>query len=340
LYSDRVALIATVLFCWVPSSLFFLAPYSEGLFALEIVVVLALLERERYLAAAVVAGIASATSPESVALTLAIVVAAVLARRAWYAIVGYAVVSGLGLFCYMGFLWVRFSNPFEFVSVQRDWRRSEHFPFVGLYRNILALRHFLVGPGPAPGGSQVTFANFRAIWVLDDAALVVAALLVFALAYMCWTRRPAGGWWAPVAHLVPDAAGEVAVAGETPLAGEPARADGVDRPVPADVADAPTGRVVIGADTPSEKAPIPVSFVVVSFVIVLLAACTTISPYAQANWASSEGEARFVSIAMPLYVGAALVLRRSAGLIAFAIGTSVVLALVFQALFNLGYWVT
>jgi hypothetical protein len=304
LYSTRVALIATVLFCWVPSSLFFLSPYSEGLFALLIVSVLALLERQRFLAAAVVAAFASATSPESFALTAAIVVAAVMAGKAVRWVVAYAAISAVGIACYMVFLWARYGNPFEFVAVQRDWGRSEHPPFVGLYRNILALRDFLVGPSPAPGGTRVTWANFRWVWLLDDAALVVAAFVVLALVYLCVTRWPTGGRRA--------AQGEV-------------------------------GGLLEGAGAGGggyETAPVPVSFVVVSFLIVLLAACTTISPYAKPVWASSEGEARFVSVAMPLYVGAALVVRRSAFLVAFAVGTSVILALLFQAMYNLGYWVT
>jgi hypothetical protein len=295
LYSPRVALIAVLLFCWVPTSLFFLSPYSEGLFALEIAAVLALVERERFWAAAGIAAYASATSPESVALTLVIVVAAVMAGRGVARVVAYAVVSGLGLAAYACFLWARFGDPFEFVRVQQDWRRSEQLPFVGLYRNVLALKDYLVGPGPRAGGTTPTWSNIRWVWVLDDVALVVAALLVVALAWLCASRWPSS-----------------------------------DRRVGSATATAPGG----------ESAPVPVSFVVVSFVVVALAACTTISPYARPVWASSEGEARFVSVAVPLYVGAALLVRRSAALIAFAVGTCAVGALLFQAMYNLGYWVT
>jgi hypothetical protein len=172
----------------------------------------------------------------------------------------------------------------------------------------LALRDFLVGPSPAPGGTRVTWANFRWVWLLDDAALVVAAFVVLALIYLCVTRWPTGGR---------RAAGGGAGGGLLEGGGSGA-----------------------GGGAGYETAPVPVSFVVVSFLIVLLAACTTISPYAKPMWASSEGEARFVSVAMPLYLGAALVVRRSAFLVAFAVGTSVILALLFQAMYNLGYWVT
>jgi hypothetical protein len=218
------------------------------------------------------------------------VIAAVLAGKAWRWVVLYAAISGLGIFAYTMFLWARFGRPTEFVTVQRYWRRSEHFPFVGLYRNVLALRHYLVGPGPPLGGTSPTFTNIRWVWLLDDGALVLGTVLAVALVVMCVSRWQSRG--------------------------EPGIALGL------------------------ETGPIPVSFVVVALVIVVLAACTTISPYALPTYASSEGEARFVSVAAPLYVSGALVIRRSTGLICFVVGGSVILALVFQAMYNLGYWLT
>jgi hypothetical protein len=43
---------------------------------------------------------------------------------------------------------------------------------------------------------------------------------------------------------------------------------------------------------------------------------------------------------VPLFVAGALVIRRRPSLVAFAVGGSVIVALVFQAMYNLGYWVT
>jgi mannosyltransferase PIG-V len=294
LYGQRIGLIATVLFCWFPASLFYLSPYSEALFALEIVAVLFLIERRRFLAASIVAAAASATSPESVALTIALVVAVLLAKKGVLRALVYGAISGTGLLAYGIFLWVRFGNPFEFISVQKFWMRSEHWPFVGLYRNVLALRHFLSGPGTPFGGAVPTNTNIRWMWLLDDASLVLAAVLFVAMVWMWRYRARSAG--------VPE------------LSVEPV--------------------------TSSEGAPIPVSFLIVSFVIVLLAACTTISPYALPTYASSEGEARFVSIVMPLYLSGALLVRRHVALICFAVGGCISLALLFQGMYNLGYWVT
>jgi hypothetical protein len=294
LYGQRVGLIATVLFCWFPASLFFLSPYSEALFTLEIIAVLSLIVGGQFLAASCVAAFASATSPESIALTIALIVASLMAGRGVVRTVGFGAISGIGLAGYAGFLWSRFHHPFEFISVQKYWMRSEHWPFVGLYRNVLALRHYLVGPGPAPGGTSVTFTNIRWVWLLDDSALVLSTILFVALAAMWWRRSRT--------RALNGAPGE-------PVLGTPA-------------------------------GPIPLSFLIVTFVIVLLAACTTISPYALPSYASSEGEARFVGIALPLYVSGALLIRRHAALVCFAVAGSVAIALLFQALYNLGYWVT
>jgi len=294
LFGQRVGIIATVLFCWFPASLFFMSPYSESLFALQILIVVSLVERRRFLSAALVAAYASATSPESVALSITLMVAVVLAGKCLVRAILYGALSGAGIAGYALFLWDRFGHPFEFISVEKYWKRTELFPFVGLYRNVLALRHFFVGAGPAPGGSTPTYANVKWIWLLDDASLVLAAALVMALGAL-WLYRSR------------------ARSGERPSA---LSGDG------------------------KEIAPIPVSLIIVSAVIVLLAACTTISPYALPQWASSEGEARFVGIAFPLYISGALIVRRHAALICLVIAGSVGLAILFQALFNLGYWVT
>lgn len=274
-FGNRTAVVATALYCWFPTSLFFLSPYSEALFTLEIVAVLWLLERRRFMFAAAVAGYASATSPESLALSAAIVLCAWLAGRGLVRATGYGLVSGVGFLAYGGFLWGRYGDPLEFMSAEKSWHRSENLPFVGLYRNVLALRDFFVGSGPAPSSPNVTYANIRAIWLLDDAMLLVASLFTLYL----------------VVRLV-------------------------------------------------RSRDIPVSWVVVSVVIVGIAACTTIYPYGSTHFASTEAEARFVSVAIPLFGAVSLWLRRRPGLTTVMLGTSIVAALFFQALYNLGYWVT
>jgi hypothetical protein len=290
-FGTRVALIATVLFCWVPISFFFMAPYSEALFACEIVLFLTFLERRWFLGAALVAAYASATSPESAALSIALMVTMLLARQGILRVAACGAISVAGITGYVLYLWAQLGHPFLFLTQQTFWKRTEHFPFVGLYRNVLALQHYVTGPGsPSPGGVYPTFTNIKWVWILDDAALVLASILVLWLGWLTVQR------WR--AHRAPTLA------------------------------------------LPTEKAPIPIAYVVVAFLIVGLATVTTIAPYAAPQWASSEGEARFVGVVMPLYVSGALAVRRWASLTSLAIGGFVVVTLVFQALFNLGYWIT
>jgi hypothetical protein len=87
-------------------------------------------------------------------------------------------------------------------------------------------------------------------------------------------------------------------------------------------------------------ATIPASWLVVAVVIVLIAACTTIYPYGATHFSSTESEARFVSVVMPLYGGAAVLLRRRPALASMVVSVSVVAAVLFQVLYNLGYWMT
>ncbi len=291
-FGGRVALVATALFAWYPASLFFLAPYSEALFALEIVGALALMERRRFFLAAAVAAAGSATSPESVALTVAIAVGALLVGRGLLRTAGYVVLSGVGLGAYVLYLWARFDKPFQLVSVQKLWHRSENPPFVGLYRNAVALEHYFVGAGPAAGGSSVTYANLRIVWILDDTMLFAAGvLLIWLVAAAILSRR--------------------------------ARRARRVRRLPALRATA-----------------LPATWLVFAAVIVLVAACTTIYPYGNTHFSSTESEARFVSLAVPLFAGAALLLRRWAGTTLAVVTASVMAAAFFQMLYNLGYWLT
>jgi hypothetical protein len=94
---------------------------------------------------------------------------------------------------------------------------------------------------------------------------------------------------------------------------------------------------------PAATAPpfsIPSPFVIVAVGIMLIGACTTIYPYGASHFASTEGEARFVSVVFPIYIAGGYLLRRRPALLFWVLGFSVAAALLFQALYNLGYWVT
>ena len=154
IFGPRVALIATALFCWFPASLFFLAPYSEALFALEILVVVTLIERNQLLAASIVAAFASATSPESIALTAAIMIAAVVARKGVQWVLLYGAVSLAGIGAYMLYLWSRFSDPVEFASVQNFGIAPRTFHSWGCIETSSHCDISSSDPGPPPADSS------------------------------------------------------------------------------------------------------------------------------------------------------------------------------------------
>jgi hypothetical protein len=288
-FGSRVALVATTLFCWIPGSVFFLAPYSEAMFALAVVAVATFVDRRRFWPAACVAGLASATSPDSAALTAAIVVVAWMAHRGWLRTVAYAAVSGVGLVSLMIWQWAIYGTPLQWQKSEWYWRRSFSFPFVYLYRNLTAIHDLLVGPGPAPNSTRPTFANLKWVWVLDDAMIVAATVVVvymLAVIYASYRRGSSGS------HRKTNA--------------------GIQ---------------------------LPLEWLVMAVVMWLIMACSAIYPYGT-HYASTEGEARWVIVMFPLFAAVALMVRRLPGMAMALVMASAAAALLYQGLFNFGYWMT
>jgi hypothetical protein len=182
----RVALVSTTLFCWFPTSVFFLAPYSEALFALEILMVATLVGKERWWWAAVVAGYATATSPEAVVLVAALAATALAARRGLARSIGYAAIGSAGGAAYVSYLGVRFDQPFAFIDVQSDFHRVTSAPFAGVIENVGAIHHALAGRSPALLGipnlsAAALWHNIAWMWSVDDVAIVLAVCALVAL---------------------------------------------------------------------------------------------------------------------------------------------------------------
>jgi hypothetical protein len=185
-FGTRVAVVSTALYCWFPTSVFYLAPYSEALFALEILAVAALVQRDRWWWAALVTGYATATSPEAVVLTASLVVAAVIARRGIWRTVAYALVGSLGIAGFVAFLGASFGTPFAFTQVQTDFHRVVVFPFSGLVRNIGAIVQVLAAHrsdvAVLPNlSADALWSNIAWMWFVDDVVLVAAVVALAVL---------------------------------------------------------------------------------------------------------------------------------------------------------------
>ncbi|HKR61642.1 MAG TPA: mannosyltransferase family protein, partial [Pyrinomonadaceae bacterium] len=125
-YGDQVAFYAVAGLCFFPSSLFFSAGYTESLALLLIVSFFLLLNKERYVLAALLAGLAVAT--RSTGLLLSIPLSIEIWRK--YSrdpkqLVRVAVpcllLATSGMWLYMIYLWARFDSPLAFVKGTRAW---------------------------------------------------------------------------------------------------------------------------------------------------------------------------------------------------------------------------
>lgn len=143
----QYAVMSALLILLYPTSFFFIATYSESLFALEIVALLALLKHKKWWWASAVIAVASATRVVGVGLVAILlgayfnIEAPVWNFRQWWKTisttmkpkliksVALALASSLGLLAYMIFLWINFGNPLYFAEVQSSFGvgRSESF---------------------------------------------------------------------------------------------------------------------------------------------------------------------------------------------------------------------
>lgn len=193
LFPDAVAGRAGWLLCWFPASVFLIAGYPEGLFvALSAWTLVALHEHRPWWAAAA-AALVGLVRPEGAAAGLAVVAWCLLQpRRQYLQAVALGALSEVGFAAYSVFLWVRFGNPLEEVSVQSLWHRQFSWPFHPL---VWSLSQVAGGKVIGPGG-----ANMAADFLLDDAALIGAVVALVALAW--WARRRRDLWWVIVPSVV------------------------------------------------------------------------------------------------------------------------------------------
>ncbi|MBI4635705.1 MAG: hypothetical protein HY727_05090 [Candidatus Rokubacteria bacterium] len=124
---DRETALWSILFlAFFPTSLFFSTGYPEALCLLLSVGTFACLEQDRPLAASAMAGLATATRSPMVILVLPILWHLVVKLRAAPRYLAYAAVCLLtsvgGLLAYMLYLWLRFGDPFVFVTGYEAWK--------------------------------------------------------------------------------------------------------------------------------------------------------------------------------------------------------------------------
>ncbi|MGH9075404.1 MAG: mannosyltransferase family protein, partial [Acidimicrobiales bacterium] len=176
-------------FCFFPGTFVFSMVYSEGLMiALAAACLWALLSR-RYLAAGILAAVATATRPNAVALVVAcawVAAVAVWRRREWRSLLAPAL-APLGILGFLAFLWYHTGDwKVWFQTEAGGWKQhvsftlwpylqsvARHFPFPDLNVAVaVAGLLFLVGAGAVLLASRVPVA------LVLYAAVVVALTLV------------------------------------------------------------------------------------------------------------------------------------------------------------------
>jgi hypothetical protein len=164
---------AVVLFCLFPGSVVFSMVYAEGLALPLAAGCILALQRRRWLLAGVLAGIATAATPESVVLVLVCAVSAVreLRRRGWRArqslIAPLLSVTGVAAFAI--YLWAHAGTPFAYTQAQKyGWDEKFDLFAVGhLFRSL---------------ADEISFSHFNNPTV--NLNLVVGAAGVFVLAVL------------------------------------------------------------------------------------------------------------------------------------------------------------
>lgn len=145
--------------CCVPLAVFGSLAYTEGLFLLLSTLALRAYERQRFFAAGIWGGLASATRFTGVALVPAFLIAAACSRKLAGVLSGLLASAGTGAFAL--FCWSAFGDPLAFVHAQVPWRGGlvlQLWP----WQHILAVFLGLAGPRLWP--EQLAVVTLAAAW--------------------------------------------------------------------------------------------------------------------------------------------------------------------------------
>jgi hypothetical protein len=183
-----------VLTAVMPFSLFFSATYTEALFALLVTLALLGLSRERPLAGAIAAALASATRASGVLLAPLFAVSALSAwRRDGVRALLPATIAPVGLVAFVAAQWLAVGDPIAFSHVQALWNRRPRFPLLALWDGLAAWDWSQLG-GLMAGPSRSLFAAWGLLGLA--AALWLAA-----------RRRWAEAWLLATVVLLPASTG-------------------------------------------------------------------------------------------------------------------------------------
>lgn len=134
-FSKKLAQQSVFYLLFFPTSFYFLTAYSEGLFFLFVISAFLFLRKRKLFIATIFASLASATRPMGLAVVIALLLEIYLTvgitRKNWY-----VVLSPLGFIFYSFYLFQNTSDPFYFITAEKNWLRSLSIPGLGFWETI------------------------------------------------------------------------------------------------------------------------------------------------------------------------------------------------------------
>ena len=191
-WGEGVARGTVLILVFFPTTFFLNASYTESLFlTLSAGSLWAMRLRKDLLLACVLAALASATRNVGVFLFVPLLVEWVgdgglrAGRERWRGL--YLILIPSGLLTYMGYLWVRFGDPFLFYSAQEYWNRRHTGPVtlvIDIFSEALGSLGALFGAGP-PASTAMAGVLSRVHGANDAYSLLflLLALVLFGLGF-------------------------------------------------------------------------------------------------------------------------------------------------------------
>lgn len=163
-----------VLLLAFPTSFYFLANYTESLFVLLVALFFHFNGRQKYLPAAIVAGVASATRLVGIFLSLALLIELIQNHRRYYSSALLLLISTSGLLGYMYFLFARFGDPLMFMHVQSMFNNGRSGGDIILLPQVIYryLRIFVTAAPFSP-------LYLRAVWEFVTFTLSLVVLSIY-----------------------------------------------------------------------------------------------------------------------------------------------------------------
>ncbi len=171
---------AVVLFCLFPGSVVFSMAYAEGLALPLAVGCILALQRRRWVLAGSLAGIATATTPESVVLVLVCAVSALieLRRRGWQGrrSLSAPLLSLTGIVAFAVYLWAHTGTPFAYTQAQKyGWNeKTDPLALVHLIRSL---------------ASEISFSHFNHPTINLNLAVGLGGAIVLVVLLVLLARR-------------------------------------------------------------------------------------------------------------------------------------------------------